>query len=177
MINQIWTTLDSFVTSKLLQIDLEKLPSVVIQFVYGQIVVRDLQIFKQTAVRLTGNMGKLSAKQLAQAIYTLARVNLPYIGEMIAEGTEEFMKKTKSHKKDYSQERVAVLWSNAKSGVLDIELFKQMLALEIPNIKNYNERIFVQLINAVGTLSPDLDSATLKELLEQVLAFLEKHGR
>jgi hypothetical protein len=150
---------------------------VVIQFVYGQIVVRDLQIFKQTALKLKGNMGRLSAKQLAQSIYTLARVNLPYIGEMIAEGTVEFMKKTRNSPKEYSQERVAVLWSNAKSGVLDIELFIDILKLEIPNIKSYNERVFVQLINAVGTLSPTLDSQTLNNLLEQVLSFLEKHGR
>ena len=122
-------------------------------------------------------MGKLSAKQLAQAIYTLARANLPFIGEIISEGTEEFMKKTKSHPKEYSQERVAVLWSNAKSGVLDIELFKQMLAVETPNIKNYSERTFVQLINAVGTLCPDLETSVLKNLLEQILEFFEKHGK
>lgn len=148
-----------------------------IQFVYGQVATADLKVFNEISERLRGNMAKLTAKQLAQTVYTLVRTNLPQVREVINEGIAVFHQKTKDKPSEYSQERVTVLWSASKSANLDFKLYEQMLKTEIVNIEKYNDRIFVQLVNSIGVLSPDIETKTLKDLLEQMASFLEKNGR
>lgn len=162
---------------KLLHIDLENLPAIMIQFVYGQIATPDLKIFNEITDRLKGNMGRLTAKQLAQSVYTLVRTNLPQIGDVTNEAVAAFHQKTKLKSQEYSQERVTVLWSASKSANLDFSIYEQMLKTEIINIEKYNDRVFVQLINSIGVLSPNLELKTLQDLLEQISKFLEKNGK
>jgi len=176
-LEKIWRHVDSFIVKNLNMIELEKLPTILIHFIYGQIIVNDMQIFKQATTKLKGNMYKYTPKQLAQVVYSLSRINSNLVVDIITEGVNAFSKLADKYKDKLSNERVMVLWGSANCRTIDLDVFVNLIKQEIPFISSHNDRVFVQFIHAIGIISPELDEKTYKDLLEGCLKFLETKGK
>lgn len=169
--------MDEYITKRIDDIELDKLPSILIHFIYGQIIVANMKIFKLASSRLKGNMKRFSAKQLAQTVYSLSRINYSLVGSIVNEGVQEFAKKSEETGEELSQERVTVLWSCSNSGYVDVVLYRKMLAKEIQFISSYNDRTFVKLIHSFSTLSVELPLPVMKQFLNEILGFLQNKGK
>ena len=173
---ELWKSLDRFVCKRLDHVELDKIPSILIHFIYGQIVVPDMAIFQQATRRLRGHMHRFSAKQLAQSLYSLSRVRNSAVVDVLNEGIQEFALKALGSQEPLSQERVAILWAASNAGQMDVSVFTQLLQQEIPHIQSYNDRRFVQFMNALGSASLSLPLPLMQQLLGEVLAFFKASG-
>jgi hypothetical protein len=169
--------LDEYISKRIDDIELDKLPSILIHFIYGQIVLANMKIFKLASSRLKGNMRRFSAKQLAQTVYSLSRINYSLVGSIVDEGVQEFARKSDESGEELSQERVTVLWSCSNSGYVDVDLYRKMLAKEIQFIPGYNDRTFVKLIHSFSTIAVELPLPVMKRFLQEIYLFLQSQGK
>lgn len=165
-----------YITKKLPYIEVNKLPVILIHFVYGQILIPDMRVFSNIAQLLGNSLNQFPPKQLAQTIYSLSRVRRTDITPVIQKGAEMFYEKSRDSK-EFSRERVTVMWSISNSGQVNQELFLRLLKAEIPCIAKQNVRTFAQFLHSIGALSLEMDLEVHKSLLKEIMNYLEKSKR